>query len=284
MPQSLRQIRRRIRSIENTQKLTKAMEMISVAKLRAIQGQIAHFKIYFGKIDHLMQQALAGSEDIEQPLLHGYKTREKILLCLITSDTGLCGPYNQNILRQVRKFFREHAAQKISAFAVGKKGFNDFKKEGIDVRDAYLSLNGRYSGSVAEKIAQELIIRFLNHEVDEVYMAYTVFESGSRHRPVIEKFLPLEFSVGKPDLYLAEPSMPEVTEQLLPVYISTKMRYALLSAFACEHSARSIAMGEATDNAKSLLEDLILTRNKVRQANITREIIEVISSSEALKG
>jgi len=284
MPQSLRQIKRRIRSIENTQKLTKAMEMISVSKLRSVQGQIAHFRIYAERIDRMMGQVLAGCSDIFSPLLKVLKTKQKVLLCLVTSDTGLCGNYNHNVIRLMKKFLHDQAEKQVQAVAVGKKGFAELKKAGVEVVDSYLALQGRYSSAVAEKIAQSLIAKYLAKEADEIYMVYTIFESGSRHRPTVEKFLPIDFKAAKPDLYLAEPSMSEILDELLPAYISTKLRYVLLSAFACEHSARSMAMGEATDNARNLLEDLILTRNKVRQANITREIIEVISSSEALKG
>lgn len=283
-PQSLRAIRRRIRSIENTQKLTKAMEMISVAKLRAIQTQIAHFNVYFEKMDHMMGQVLAATPDPCHPLLCDRKKKEKILLCLLTSDTGLCGNYNHVIMREAKQFIHEHTARHIQMVVVGKKGFMEFKKAGMEIVDAYISSNGRYSGGLADKIAQGLIAKFLAGDADEVYMAHTIFISGARRRAVVEKFLPMTLSAGKPDLYLAEPGMTEILDRLLPAYISTKMRHVLLNAFACEHSARSMAMGEATDNAKNLLEELILTRNKVRQANITREIIEVISSSEALKG
>jgi F-type H+-transporting ATPase subunit gamma len=167
--------------------------------------------------------------------------------------------------------------------AVGKKGFSFFKKRAA-VINAYTGLNGRYSAEIADKIAKDLLDIFISHEVDSVYVAYTRYGTELINRAVLEKFLDIDAGSAKSEKCISEPDAEGVLEKLIPRYLSIKVRLMILEAFTSEHAARAIAMKMATDNAKELLTDLVLLRNKVRQAAITQDIMEIISSSEALKG
>ncbi|MCX5711872.1 MAG: ATP synthase F1 subunit gamma [Candidatus Omnitrophica bacterium] len=284
MIQSLRQIKSRIKSIQNTHKLTRAMEMISLTKMRSFQKVLPVYKKFFSKLEGMIYDLSASFETAPHPFLRHPDKCKKAVLCIITSDTGLCGAYNHNILGKAEDFLQKSNCLKTDLITIGKKGFIYFKKKGYNVPEVYTDLHGRYSEALADKISARLIDLFISGECDEVYVAYTLFESASRHKPVVERFLNIEKKLGTKREYIIEPEADAMLAELLPVYMRNKMRIILLNSFACEHSARAMAMGEATENAKEVLGNLTLFRNKVRQANITKEIIEVISSADALKG
>jgi F-type H+-transporting ATPase subunit gamma len=260
------------------------MEMVSVSKLKALQKQFSNSNEYFTRLQALLNNFLASFKTAVHPLLEKRPNKKKILLCLVTSDTGLCGSYNSNIIHAAEEFIRKNSTYSIEVVSIGRKGLNHFKKTGLNILYSYTELYGHYSNEFAAKVAKNLIDVFLSGRADEVYVAYANFESASRIRPSVEKLLNVEASNGRQAEYLIEPDVDGVLEELLPLYISSKIGNILLSAFTAEHSTRVIAMQEATDNAKDLREDLIILRNKMRQADITGELIEVISSVEALKG
>lgn len=299
MAQSLRQLKTRIRATENIKKITKAMEMISVAKLKPIENMLISVGQYFHKIDFIVKSIIASSQDLRHPLLDNRKKGYKTILCVITSDTGLCGMYNNNIIRFSEGFINKYDKRNISLMLIGKKGINHFKKSGIDIIKTYPELHGRYSRDMADDILQQLLNVFLSGNAEEIYIAYTVFESSSKFKPVIEKFLNIELNIPTkyenleireeniPGLtvaggYIFEPGVKILMEEILPVYLLNKLRFIFFNTFASEHAARVISMGEATENAKDLLQNLILIKNKIRQAGITNEIIEVSSAAEAL--
>jgi len=284
MIQSLRQIKSRIKSIQSTHKLTRAMEMISLTKMRSFQKALPVYKRFFSKLETMLYDLSASFEKASHPFLKASGQKKNIALCVITSDTGLCGAYNHNILGATDDFLRKSNTLKIDMITVGKKGFVYFKRKNQVISDVYTELHGRYSQGLADKISDKLIDLFVSGRADEVYVAYTFFESASRHKAVVEKFLNIDKKPGTKREYILEPEADSMLTELLPVYVRNKMRIILLSAFACEHSSRAMAMGEATENAEEVIDNLTLVRNKVRQANITKEIIEVISSADALKG
>jgi F-type H+-transporting ATPase subunit gamma len=283
MIQSLRQIKNRIRSIDNVKKVTYAMEMISIAKLRPIQSQLANFKQYLSKTQSLLNNLLACRKGITNPFVEEREGKQKIALCLITSDTGLCGSYNNNIIRVAENFINKYGREKIELIAAGKKGLNYFKRRGVNIANSFIELHGRYSEVLGKNILGTLTGIFLSKKVNEVYIAYTHFESAARHIPRIEKFLNIS-STGTSEIeYIFEPDINTIIEELIPSYLSNKMKLILLEAFGCEHSSRTIAMGESTENAKELLEKMIVLRNKVRQANITKDLLEISSAAEVLR-
>ena len=284
MIQTLRQIKGRIRGIENTWKITRAMEMVAVSKLRRLQSALGPLRAYFGKLDHLVENYLADLGERSHPFLEAKKRTKKVVLCLITSDSGLCGTYNENMIRAAKDFISRYGAKQVSLIAIGKKGFTYFKRQGMPISHAYVGLHGRISHQILKELTGVLTSSFISGEVDEVYVAYTRFESAARYRPTIEKILNLEPSPNRPFEYIVEPDYSAVLQELLPVFILKKIHLMLLEAMMSEFSARALSMRSATDNAKELIEGLILLRNKVRQSTITREVLEIVSTAEALKG
>ena len=285
MIQSLRSIKLRMKSVENTKKITRAMEMVSASKLNRIKNILYASRPYFSKVEVLMHNVLK-SADIaaDHPLLKKRPEVKSIALLVMTSDAGLCGIYNYNMIRLAEEFVVNNGKDKVQIIAIGREAFNHFKKIGYRITDGYGNLHSRYSALVASEIAESLKAMFLDGRADEVYVAYTRFDSTLRHKPVIEKLLNIESSETGGVEYIAEPDMRSVLDELLSWYIHERIRIIMLNSFTSEHSARMIAMKMATDNAKDLMDSLTLSRNKARQAMITKEVIEIASSAEALKG
>ncbi|MFA5118557.1 MAG: ATP synthase F1 subunit gamma [Candidatus Omnitrophota bacterium] len=285
MIQSLRQIKLRIRSIENAKKVTGALEMISVSKLNSTNKILSAQRQYFLKLRTMLNNLLASVEVPLSPYLKKKAFGEKTCLCVITSDSGLCGVYNNDIIRAAEAFINERKKDNVELVIVGRKGLNYFKNApGVSIAKSYVGLNGRYSKNISDEITGNLVDLFSSGKVGEVYCAYAHFETALLHKPVVKKFLGLQGEGGVKSEYIFEPAAVRVLEELLPRYISLSGRFILLEAFASEHAARTVAMKTATDNARELLKNLVLTRNKVRQATITQDMLEIISSAEALKG
>jgi F-type H+-transporting ATPase subunit gamma len=282
--QSLRQIKGRIRSAENTKKVTRAMEMISVAKLRQTQNLVGGSAVYVEKIEYLLKRLLGRLGSMRHPLISASQATGKAAVCFITSDTGLCGAYNLNVLRMTDEFVSKRNRDHVVLVPIGRKGAVYFRKKGSDVSRAYIGFNGRYNNERRDEILKFCLDLYTSKTVDEVYFIYTKMEVAARGRVVTEKFLNLEYEAGREEEYDLEPDLPSILDELIPVYLGNKMRVILLNAFIAEHNARSLAMGEATKNAIELLQALIMQRNKMRQASITSEMIEIISSAEALRG
>ena len=285
MIQSLRNIKLRMKSVESTKKITRAMEMVSASKLNRMKSALYTSRPYFSKVEILMHNVLK-SADIaaNHPLLKKRTEVKSVALFVVTSDAGLCGLYNHNMIRLTEEFIAKNGKEKVRIIAIGREAFNHFKKAGYNISDGYEDLHSRYSVEVASEIAESLKSMFLDGRVDEVYAAYTRFDSTLRHKPVIEKLLNIESSEKGDVEYIAEPDMKSVLDELLSWYIHERIRIIILNSFTSEHSARMIAMKMATDNAKDLIDSLTLSRNKARQAMITKEVIEIASSAEALKG
>ncbi len=285
MAESFRRVKARIRSIESTKKMTRAMEMVSVAKLRPVEMTLHNFRVYFLHIEEILGNLLSNFKGVNHELLKPKPAKERILLCVAASDTGLCGIYNNSVIRKAEEFIRQNNKYKIDLIVIGKKGSKYFKKCGFNLIDSYVESYGRYSDDMSDKLTDSLIKAFLSGEADEVYFVYTKFFSASHIQPVAEKILNIEVVRSTQEIeYLVEPDIERIIEEVLPIYASARIKNILLNTFAAENSSRVIAMHEATDNAKELLDNLVLMRNKMRQADITREIIEVVSAADALKG
>lgn len=284
MTQSLRDIKRRIRSVEGTAKITRAMQMVSVSKLRRAESALLSSKPYFARMGLLLSNLLAQAGNrATHPYLEERKANGRLALFVIASDTGLCGVHNENIIRFADNFISRRGKDKLELIVIGKKAFKHFNKIHIPVRKPYIGFYGRYSSGMEKEVADTLAGLFLSGEVDEVYAAYTHFESALKHKPVVEKLLNLPLHAGYNADYIADPAIDGILDKLLPRYFIAKVKMIILEAFVAEHSARTISMKSATDNADELLDSLILLRNKVRQAAITKELIEVVSAAEALK-
>jgi len=284
MLDSLKQIKNRIRTIEGTRKVTHAMEMISVAKLKSTESELFVAREYFARIKGLLDNILSNVEQVTHPLLAKRRAGGRAALCLITSDSGLSSDYNLNIIRATEAFINKYGQDKILLIVAGKKGFKYFQKKGIQIAAKFIESKGSYSGEITGRILTTLTDIFLLGKADEVYISYTRFQSISKHVPVMEKLFSIDLIAATQKIkYIVEPDINGILAELIPAYCSYKMKLAFLNAFTCEHASRMIAMAEATNNAEELLEGLVLFRNKLRQANINKELMELISSSEVLK-
>ncbi len=289
MSQSLRQIKSRITSTENTKKIMRAMEMVSVSKLRRIENSLRFSQNYFHKLDQLFHRLVGKKENREHPVFKRISNAGRIVVCVFTSDTGLCGAYNNRILDLAKKFIGQlPSGQELQVVAIGKKGFKSLRQKEYPVLKSYLDLYGRFSRELTEGISSDLYHIFISPQDARIVLIYTRYKSALRLEPVVEELIDLNNFSGNSDErsieYILEPNALRIWEDLLPEYVRAKIHRAMLETFMSEHSARIVAMKQATDNAKELLETLVHLRNRLRQHSITKEVIEIISSSEALKG
>ncbi len=285
--QSLKQIKNRIRSVENTCKVTNAMQMISVSKLNRMDKALYSSRPYFSRLESFLNNLLAGrTQGVSKTFIDKKTISGKIALCVVASDNGLCGSYNNNIIRLAEEFILARPKESVELVCIGKRGNVYFHKHGRKIVNSYIGLNGKYSQLVADEITNYLIGLFLSGQADEVYVAYTHFKTALAQQPRVEKFLNIEpAQPTKQEInFILEPDINAILKDLIPRYMAMKMRLVLMNAFTCEHASRTVAMKTATENAHEMISGLVTLRNKVRQANITQEIMEIIASSEALKG
>jgi F-type H+-transporting ATPase subunit gamma len=279
---SLLDIRRRIRSVKNTQQLTKAMKTVSAAKLRRAQERVVSARPYANQLRHILGHLAGRVENIEHPLLE-VRPEKRILLLVVTADRGLCGGFNSNLTKAAQNFLRQHAAADVRLLTAGRKGRDFFRRRNANIISEYVNFFSKLDVGNARDIATQLVDLYSKAEIDAVYITYNEFKSVIQQRIVVEKLLPL----GGADLkenasgvdYIFEQPPQEIFNRLLPRYVETEIYRALLESVAAEHGARMAAMDTATRNAGDMIESLTLNMNRVRQAAITREIIEVVSGA-----
>ena len=284
MIQSFRQLKDRIKSIDNTRKVTRAMEMVSASKLNHVKSAFFSSKPYFSNLERVLFSFLSDLESVSHPLVDERKEKRSIALVVVTSDTGLCSVYNNNVIKSAKEFADKAGRDRIKIVAVGKEAFSHFKRESYEVENSYLGMRGKFSEKVSSDITNALINMFINRQADEIYVVHTNFSPSLRHNPVVEKFLPIASERKARHYYLLEPDKEAILNSLIEKYLSAKMRIILLDSFTAEHSARMLAMKLATDNADELIDTLTLQKNKARQYAITKEVLEIAMSAEAVKG
>jgi len=282
---SLLDIRRRIRSVKNTQQLTKAMKTVSAAKLRRAQERVFSARPYAEQLKHVLANLTGRVENISHPLLE-VRPEERILLIVVTADRGLCGAFNSNILRASSSFLREHQGQRVSLATAGRKGRDFFRRRGLSIRSEFVNIFSKLDYGHARDISEAVIQAYSDSEVDAVYIVYNEFKSVIQQRVVVEKILPMSrarLEHAEPQLdYIFEQPPQEIFNRLLPRYVEVQIYRALLESAAAEHGARMASMDTASRNAGEMIDILTLNMNRVRQAAITREIIEVVSGAGAL--
>lgn len=290
---NLLDIRRRIKSVKNTQQITKAMKMVSAAKLKRAQDRVVTARPFANKMMEVLAE-LAGrtDESFHHPLLDA-RSDQRYLVILVTADKGLCGAFNTNLIKAAQSFIREHAEKSIEILAVGRKGRDFFRRRGSTLTGEYVGLTGkgRVDFSEAIAVASDVIKRFTDDpELDKAFIIYNEFRSVLQQRVVIEQLLPVsradsEEPVSTPATlvdYIYEQPPAEIFSRLLPRLIETQIFRGLLESVASEQGARMTAMDSASKNASELIDSLTLNMNRVRQAAITNEIIEVVSGAAAL--
>jgi F-type H+-transporting ATPase subunit gamma len=293
---TLRDIKRRIMAVKSIQKITKAMKMVAAARLRRAQDRIISARPYARKIDEILKHFISNIEISGNPLIQK-KEIKNIAIVVVTSDRGLCGSFNTNIIRATVNIVKERKGEiprdgRVKLICIGKKGYDYFiRRSGeYDIISHHIGVFGRtVDYSWVKKITDELVNGYLSGKFDKVEIVYNEFKSVIQQRIVLEQFLPLagrqdqRGDPGKLIDYIYEPDAIAILNELLPKHLETQIWRILLESNAAEQAARMTAMDNATENAVELLRDLQLSFNKARQAAITKEMIEIASGSEALK-
>ena len=284
---SLIDIRRRVRSVRNTQQITKAMKMISAARLRKAQERALAARPYGRMLGEMLANvAAAASQNPESgghPLL-AMRPEKKILVVVVTADRGLAGGFNANLLKLAQRFVNEHRDAELSFELIGRKGRDYFRKRGARISGEHLDMMRVLDLAYADKIAETIIERFSNGEIDAVYLFVNEFKSVVSPTLTETRMLPMEVPKSQELVdYIYEQKPEELLGTLLPRYIKLQVYRALLESVAAEHAARMTAMDAASSNASDVIDKLTLYMNRVRQASITREIIEIVSGAAALE-
>jgi F-type H+-transporting ATPase subunit gamma len=282
---SLIDIRRRIRSVKNTQQITKAMKMVSAAKLRRAQDRVIAARPYGSMLRKMLGNvaaALAGDENAGQNPLLAERPEQRILLVLVTSDKGLAGAFNTNLTKTAQRFIAEHKDAQVRMILIGRKGRDFFRKRGASIVSDHINMAGKLVFADVAAIAGKAMEMYRNEEIDAVYLIYNEFKNVVAQTLVTNRVLPIQMpEQANPPDYIFEQSPAEMLDALLPKYVETEFYRALAESTAAEHAARMTAMEAATSNAGDMIEKLTLYMNRVRQASITKEIIEVVSGAAA---
>jgi F-type H+-transporting ATPase subunit gamma len=287
---TLLDFRRRIRSVKNTQQITRAMKFVAAAFLRRAQEAALAARPYAKELARVLRSIMSRIEAPEHPLL-AHRPEEKILVVVLTGERGLAGAFNSNILRKASDFLRSKKGKKVSLIPVGKKGRDVFRKAGFHVPAEYVNVLARVNFGTARDIAFVVTDLYAKEEVDAVYIVFSEFKTVMTPNLVLEKLLPVEAMRADEESaseqasaqvdYIYEQPKEALLDRLLPRYIETQILRAMLESSAAEHAARMTAMESATKNAGDVIEALTLHMNKVRQAAITKEIIEIVSGASS---
>ncbi|MFH1687117.1 MAG: ATP synthase F1 subunit gamma [bacterium] len=290
---TLRDVQKRIRSVVSTQRITSAMEMVAAAKLRRAQQTIEQSRPYAEKMDDMLSHLAAGSTgEITHPYFEQREIKKKTLV-LVSSDRGFCGSFNSNLIRKARQWIDANQGYELELVTIGKKGNDYFKSRPTPIRQYWGDWGGSLDYGRAKDVVRLLTQRFVDGETDEISVIYTQFVSMAKYTLTQQQYLPIpppevtadpDASAGTGTEYIFEPNAEMIYAALMPGYATTKMVTALADSFASEHGSRMIAMNAATKNAGEMIQDLTLEYNKARQALITKELLEVVSGAEALKG
>ncbi len=287
---ALRDIKRKITAVQKTKQITRAMNMVAASKLRTSQQRMENFRPYAVKFMDVLKSLALRVNPTSHPLLAVREPKRIKVICM-TSDRGLCGGYNTNIIKTTERFIREKTSQgkEASLIAVGKKGRDYFRKR-AKIVSHHVDVFGKFDMTLSQAIGEDVIPSFLAEEYDELYLIYSEFVSMPVQRPVVVRLLPIA-SVGmeediEPEKrveYIYEPSEEALLDQLLPMYLRVLIYRALLETSAGENAARMMAMDNATSNCDDMIQTLTLNYNKARQAAITKELMDIVGGTEALK-
>jgi F-type H+-transporting ATPase subunit gamma len=296
---TLLDFRRRIRSVKNTQQITRAMKFVAAARLRRAQEGALAARPYAVELARVLRSTMARIESPEHPLL-AKRPENNILAIVLTGERGLAGAFNSNVLRKAQEFFRSHPGKKITTIPVGKKGRDSLRRAGFTFAAEYVNVLARVDFRTAREIANLVADLYVKEEIDSVYIIFSEFKSVMVPTLAVEKLLPVEAireddgdKAAQPDRekkkpgeagetpidYIYEQPEEQILAKLLPRYVETQILRAMLESSAAEHAARMTAMEAATNNANDVIEALTLHMNKVRQAAITKEIIEIVSGA-----
>ena len=288
---SILDIRRRIRSVRNTQQITRAMKMVAGAKLNRAQDRAVRTRPYVNQTSSVLSSLAARVENPDHPLLERREVR-KVLLVLLTADKGLCGAFNSNLIRAAQHYLEEHKDLEVSMITIGRRGSDFFRKRDVPKVAEWVGLFGRLKFTDAEEITSKIISLYTDGTFDAIDLLYNEFKTVLTQKLVVERFLPIE-PIAPPNVageaadsslvdYIYEQPPGEIFGRLLPRYVEIEVYRALIESEAAELASRMTAMDSATKNAGEMIDQLTLNMNRIRQAAITREIIEIVSGAAAL--
>ncbi len=293
MAGQLKEVRNRIKSVQSTQQITKAMKMVSAAKLRRAQDSITQMRPYARKLQEMLSNIVSNSDGGVTVKLAEERTIENVLLIVITSDRGLCGGYNANIIKLAKltiaeKFPDQWKKGKVTIWNIGKKGWEGLTKAGFTTDATFKDIYLKLSFENVQTAAQAAMMAFENKEFDAVELIYSEFRNAATQRFTAEQFLPIpklpKIEGGKKSDFIFEPAKEELIAELMPKILNTQLYKAVLDGNASEHGARMTAMDKASENANELLKSLKISYNRARQAAITTELTEIVSGAAALQG
>ncbi len=293
MSGALKEVRNRIKSVQSTQQITKAMKMVSAAKLRRAQDAITQMRPYAKKLQEMLSNIVSSSEGDVSMDLATVRPVEKVLMIVVTSDRGLCGGYNSNLIKLTKQTIQTKYAQQqlkgnVQVLPIGKKGYEHFTKNGFSVVNAYWDIFADLRFERVQAAAKYAMDAFAAKEIDAVEIIYSEFKNAASQLFIAEPFLPVqkvaESGSKKKADFIFEPNQSILIAELMPKILNTQLYKAVLDANASEHGARMTAMDKASDNANELLKSLKISYNRARQAAITTELTEIVSGAAALQG
>ena len=293
MSGALKEVRNRIKSVQSTQQITKAMKMVSAAKLRRAQDAITQMRPYAKKLQEMLGNIVSNSEGDVSMALATQRPVENVMIIVVTSDRGLCGGYNSNLIKLAKlviqeKYATQFAKGKVQILPIGKKGYESFTKSGFKVVNQFWDIFTGLSFNKVQTAAKHAMDAFANKEIDAVELIYSEFKNAATQRFVAEQFLPVskvaKIEGQKNADFIFEPDKNVLIAELMPKILNTQLFKATLDANASEHGARMTAMDKASDNANELLKSLKISYNRARQAAITTELTEIVSGAAALQG
>ena len=293
MSGALKEVRNRIKSVQSTQQITKAMKMVSAAKLRRAQDAITQMRPYAQKLQEMLSNIISNSDGDLSMALASERPVEKVLIIVVTSDRGLCGGYNSNLIKLAKQLIKEkystqRAKGNVQVLPIGKKGYEHFTKNGFKVYDKYWDIFTGLSFDKVQAAAKYAMDLFSNKEIDAVEVIYSEFKNAATQRFVTEQFLPVvkiaKIAGQKKSDFIFEPGKEVLINELMPKILNTQLFKSVLDANASEHGARMTAMDKASENANELLKSLKISYNRARQAAITTELTEIVSGAAALNG
>jgi F-type H+-transporting ATPase subunit gamma len=289
MSGALKEVRNRIKSVQSTQQITKAMKMVSAAKLRRSQDSIQQMRPYAKKLQEMLVNIVSNTEMEVGSSLTVERPVEKVLFIVITSDRGLCGGYNANLVKLAKaNIIEKYQGKQVTVWNIGKKGWESMTKQGFKTDAAYKDIFLDLKFETVQACANTAITAFLNKEYDAVEIVYSEFKNAATQRFKVERFLPIakveaQQGATKAD-FIFEPNKEALIAELMPKILNTQLYKAILDASASEHGARMTAMDKASENANELLKALKISYNRARQAAITTELTEIVSGAAALQG
>ena len=293
MSGALKEVRNRIKSVQSTQQITKAMKMVSAAKLRRAQDAITQMRPYAQKLQEMLSNIVSNTEGAAGGSLTIDRPIEKVLVILVTSDRGLCGGYNANLIKLakltiVENYSAQQAKGNVTIWGIGKKGYESMSKQGFKADASFKDIFLNLSFENVQKAAQAAIEGFLKKDFDVVELIYSEFKNAATQRFALERMLPIPKIVAKAGAakadFIFEPNQDQLIAELMPKILNTQLYKAVLDANASEHGARMTAMDKASENANELLKNLKISYNRARQAAITTELTEIVSGAAALQG